>query len=45
MSYSSGGPFGGAESENQTFRLTRSAGTWLISGIPWPLFECGVNVK
>jgi hypothetical protein len=45
VSYSSGDPFGGAESENQTFRLTRSAGTWRISGIPWPLFECGVNVK
>jgi hypothetical protein len=45
VSFSSGGPFGGADSENQTFRLTRSTGTWLISGIPWPLFECGVNVK
>jgi hypothetical protein len=40
-----GGPFETANSENQTFRLTRSSGKWLLSGVPWPLFECGVSVR
>ncbi|MGZ4436289.1 MAG: hypothetical protein ACXVWU_07955 [Nocardioides sp.] len=37
----SGGPFGGADySERQTFRLARAGQGWLITGIPWPMFEC-----
>ncbi|GAA3526021.1 hypothetical protein GCM10022263_13480 [Nocardioides daeguensis] len=27
--------------EEHTFRLRRVDGAWLITGSPWPLFECG----
>lgn len=37
----SGGPFDSSEyREEHTYRLTRSGGTWLLTGIPWPLYEC-----
>jgi len=32
-------------SERQTFRLRRTGDEWLLSGTPWPVFECGVMVK
>ena len=38
---SSGDPFGGSYAESQTFRLTKSASAWKISGIPWPTYQCG----
>lgn len=31
--------------EEWTFRLRRTADGWLITGIPWPLFECEVTVR
>lgn len=35
------GPFGSVYSEAHTYRLTRSD-RWLITGTPWPLYDCGV---
>lgn len=38
----SGGPLEGSEYvEKHTFRLTRVGGDWLITGSPWPMYECG----
>jgi hypothetical protein len=38
---SSGGPLDGSEyTEEQTFRLARDDGTWLITGEPWPMYDC-----
>ncbi len=38
---SSGGPLEGSEyAEEHTFRLTRAGGDWLITGAPWPMYEC-----
>lgn len=37
----SGGPFDSSEyREEHSYRLTRSGGTWLLTGVPWPLYEC-----
>lgn len=38
----SGGLIPSPWSEEQTFRLRRSGEGWLITGAPWPLFECGM---
>ncbi len=39
---SAGGPLDPSEySEKVTFRLTRAGGAWLITGSPWPMYECG----
>lgn len=39
---SSGDPFGSSYyTEAQSFRLVKSEGDWKISGIPWPLYQCG----
>ena len=39
---STGGPFDTSEySEKVTFRLTRASGAWLITGSPWPMYQCG----
>lgn len=38
---SNGDPFGGTFTEDHTLRLVKSANGWLISGIPWPMYECG----
>lgn len=39
--FGSGGPFDSSEyREKHTYRLTRSQGTWLLTGIPWPLYDC-----
>lgn len=38
---SSGGPLDGSEyAEKHTFRLSRAGGDWLITGTPWPMYEC-----
>jgi hypothetical protein len=34
------GPFGSGYQETTTFRLTRSSTGWLLTGSPWPLFDC-----
>lgn len=31
--------------EERTIRLHKTDGQWLITGIPWPLYECGVLSK
>jgi hypothetical protein len=41
----SGSPLGDIMTENHTFRLVNSDGMWLITGIPWPLYDCGVPKK
>lgn len=41
----SGGPFGDFASEDHSFQLAKINGSWLITGIPWPLFDCGVLSK
>ncbi|MDA8439549.1 MAG: hypothetical protein M0Z51_11945 [Propionibacterium sp.] len=39
---STGGPFDTSEySEKVTLRLTRASGAWLITGSPWPMYQCG----
>jgi hypothetical protein len=41
-----GGPFDTSEyTEDHIFRLARSGQGWRISGIPWPLYTCGEEVK
>ncbi|MFM1778400.1 MAG: hypothetical protein RL741_1018 [Actinomycetota bacterium] len=42
---SNGDPFGGAYTESQAFRLTKSDSGWKISGIPWPTYQCGGEFK
>lgn len=31
--------------EERTMRLVKVSGQWLLTGIPWPLYECGVWLK
>ena len=45
VEFPSSGPFGATSTEDQTFRLTDSNGPWLITGIPWPLYNCGMVTK
>lgn len=42
INYASGGPFDSGYSEKQNYRLIKENGRWKISGIPWPLYDCGV---
>lgn len=42
---SSGGPFDSSMMEDHTFRLVRTNGIWFLTGIPWPLYDCGVITK
>lgn len=39
----SGGPLGGVYSEEHTLRLVRSADSWLLTGVPWPLYDCTMS--
>jgi hypothetical protein len=40
--YASGNPFDTSEfSDTQTYRLKRSGSAWVLTEVPWPLFECG----
>jgi hypothetical protein len=34
------GPFGSGYRETTTFRLNRPDADWLLTGTPWPLFDC-----
>lgn len=38
---SNGDIFGGAYADNQSLRLSKADSGWKISGIPWPMYECG----
>lgn len=31
--------------QKEIFRLSKESGLWKLSGIPWPLYECGVIKK
>jgi hypothetical protein len=35
-----GGPLGGFYREEHSLRLVRVDGNWLLTGIPWPLYDC-----
>lgn len=41
----SGSPLGDFMTEDHTLRLSNTNGTWLLTGVPWPLFDCGVITK
>lgn len=43
IEYSSGDPFGGGWSEEKTLRLVKSDGAWKLTGIPWPMYDCGAE--
>lgn len=45
VEFSADAPFGNPMTEEHTFRLMNSGGKWLLDGIPWPLYDCGVNLK
>lgn len=49
VDYPSGAPFDpmfdGVRVEEHTFRLVQVEGHWLLNGIPWPLYDCGVITK
>lgn len=38
------GPFNSLYVENHSYRLVKTDG-WLISGVPWPLYQCGMVKK
>jgi hypothetical protein len=42
---SNGDPFGSTYSETQTFRLMKDDSGWKLTGIPWPMYECGGEYK
>jgi hypothetical protein len=31
--------------QNENIRLVKEDGSWRLSGIPWPLYQCGDNYK
>lgn len=43
VEFPSGGPLGGVYSEDHTLRLVRTSGSWLLTGVPWPLFDCTMS--
>jgi hypothetical protein len=38
----SGDPIGGYYSEEHVLRLVKTESGWLINGIPWPMYSCGL---
>lgn len=36
---------GDSMTEDHTVRLIKSDARWLITGIPWPLYDCGMDTK
>ena len=45
LEYSSGSPFDSSYSEEQTIRLVKEDNLWKITGIPWPMYDCGLFVR
>ncbi|MFA5918522.1 MAG: hypothetical protein WC800_03160 [Candidatus Nanopelagicaceae bacterium] len=45
VDYPSGAPFDAVRVEDHTFRLVHVNDHWLLTGIPWPLYDCGVITK
>ena len=45
VEFDAGSPMGNVTNESHTLRLVRSGPSWKLTGIPWPLFDCGVIIK
>lgn len=45
VDYPSGAMFDAANLEDHSYRLTQAKGRWLLTGVPWPLYDCGVIVQ
>ncbi|MDP1719432.1 MAG: hypothetical protein Q8L08_00290 [Candidatus Nanopelagicaceae bacterium] len=45
VDYPSGAPFEAMRVEDHTFRLIQVNDQWLLTGIPWPLYDCGAVTK
>jgi hypothetical protein len=45
LEYASGAPFDNNYSEEQVIRLVKEDETWKITGIPWPMYDCGLFVR
>lgn len=43
--FPSGGPLGGFYEEEHTLRLVRVGTDWMLTGIPWPLYDCDAANK
>ena len=41
VEYASSMPFDPSYSNPQTMRLEKLSSKWLLTGIPWPLYDCG----
>jgi hypothetical protein len=40
-----GGPISGYYSEDHVIRLIKTASGWRITGIPWPMYSCGMATQ
>lgn len=40
-----GAPFENFMTEEHAFSLVNTNGTWLLDGVPWPLYDCVVPIK
>lgn len=38
-------PLGDSMTEDHTFRLINMNRSWLLTGVPWPLYDCGMAAK
>lgn len=45
VEFDNGGPMGNLVNESHTLRLVRFGTGWQLTGIPWPLYDCGVIKK
>jgi len=45
LEYASSAPFDNNYSEEQVIRLVKEDETWKITGIPWPMYDCGLFVR
>lgn len=45
VEHSANGLFNGSSSEGQIFHLKKSGVSWLLTGVPWPLYNCDPVIK
>lgn len=45
VEFPSGELIGGFFGEEHTLRLVRQGGDWLLTGVPWPLYDCASTEK
>lgn len=45
IEFPTGDPFNNYYTEETVFRLIEMDGQWKITGIPWPLYDCGLESK